>query len=894
MVWAVRPEEKEKRGRRVGETTLNEKIRNRGHALGVALLLCAMNPVDARVTQDFNFGWRFQGSDTPDAQVTSFEDGSWREVRLPHDWSIEAPFTREQAGGAGAFLPGGIGWYRKTFTIPAEARERVTRIEFDGVYNNAEVWINGRSLGFQPYGYTPFAYDLTDFLNYGGTNVIAVRVDRSAFLDCRWYPGSGIYRPVKLVSCAPLHIPQWGVYVTTPSVSAAEAEISVEITVTHAAAAASPRASTVGPHRIGSGSDSKSDLRPAASVARDVELITEMIGPSGAVIASVASSLSLEPGQSTTAKHTARIAAPRLWSPDAPALYRVVSRLRKDGHDLDSVETPFGIRSIRYDPDQGFFLNGRHTLLKGVCLHHAAGCVGAAVPDGVWVRRLEKLKAMGCNAIRTAHNPPSEAFLDLCDRMGFLVQDEAFDEWNYPKDKRHNYKEQKAETVTRGYTDHFEAWSEADVKAMVLRDRNHPSVIMWSIGNEIEWTYAGYGDATGYWTKESSADYYWDLPPYDEAKRKEVFAEKSRTEYNLAETAKRLADPIRELDRTRPVTANLVIPTVSGFSGFMDALDVVGYSYRRAVYDYCHEKYPGKCMIGTENWGQWEEWKAVLDRPYLAGIFVWTGINYMGESRRWPTRGSGSGFLDFAGFEKPNYHFYKTLWSEEKSVHLVTQVMAGSNYHVEKDSDDVVERPDRRRTRQWGWPRLNRHWNYDKGEEIYAEVYTNCDEVELLLNGRSLGRRALADAPDRLLKWRVPFEEGELKAVAVGAEDRLESAGPPHRILLESGSSSLTADRYDVAHVVARLVDRAGRPVRHDEREIRFSVDGPAQNIGVDNGSTTISGDLQSDRCRTNRGRCLLVVRAGDRAGAVTVEASAEGLEPGRLELRQSLAPSRQ
>ncbi|MEM6886157.1 MAG: sugar-binding domain-containing protein [Verrucomicrobiota bacterium] len=803
---------------------------------------------------DFNSDWQFVLGDPKEAQTPSFDSSKWRTLTVPHDWSIEQEYTQENAGGAGAFLPGGIGWYRKSFRVPESSKDNVIWIEFDGIYNNAEVWINGKALGMHPYGYTPFSYDLTEHLNFGDAgNVIAIRVDRSAYLDCRWYPGSGIYRDVKLVSVPKVHIPQWGTFITTPVATAEHAEVKVQTTV-----------------------------RNQDAERQEVELTTEIDGHQ------LSSKLKLDAGASEVVNHTIKIGNPKLWDAEQPYLYTAKSSL-SNGHQA---KTTFGIRDIYYNIDHGFFLNGKRTVFKGVCLHHDGGAVGAAVPDGVWVRRLEKLKALGCNAIRTAHNPPSEPFLNLCDRMGFLLQDEIFDEWDHPKDKRHNYNQLAASEETEGYTRYFREWEKRDTDAMMLRDRNHPSIVMWGIGNEVEWTYPGYTDSAGYWDKEQQAkgySYYLTEPPFNDAKRKEIFEAFDRGEYELADTAARLAEYVRALDTTRPVTSNMVLPSISQFSGYAKVLDVDGYSYRQAVYEFGRKRSPDKLIIGTENWAQWSEWKPVLEHEWIAGIFLWPGISYLGEAKSWPQKASRSGLLDLAGFETPKAFYFKTLWTEEPLVHITSVPLSKSNYLV-KDTGDIVEDPENPRESQWGWPELAEHWNHPEGEEIYVEVYSNAPRVELLLNGKSLGVVQQSDSEDRIFRWVTPFAAGELLAVARNGSDelarqRIQTSGTPAGIRLSVYEKDNTLKEGGVLHVTAELVDDQQRLVKHTESSIHFEVEGDARNIGVDNGDSFSVQPHKADEYETKNGRCLLILQPTPGAGSAAVIATAENLRLAKIRL---------
>ncbi|APZ45485.1 threonine synthase [Polaribacter reichenbachii] len=827
--------------------------------LAILCFLAACNSTqkeEARVTKDFNFDWEFYLEDDENQN----KDALWQPVRLPHDWSVEHSFTQENTSGATAFLPGGIGWYKKEFTLPKNAKNKTTWIEFDGVYSNSEVWINNNYLGKRPYGYIPFKYNLTQYLKYGETNEIKVKVDRSAYIDCRWYPGSGIYRNVKLVTTNKLHIPQWGTFITSNKVDKKEALIAINTAI-----------------------------KNEATIHKKATLKTTIFYD-GNEVSSTASKISSDKNSSKYIQQEIKITNPNIWDVEHPNLYTVTSEIILNDQIIDRKETVFGIRSFSFDKNKGFFLNGKNLKIKGVCLHHDAGLVGAAVPIGVWQRRLATLKKAGINAIRTAHNPPSEEFLDLCDKMGFLVQDEAFDEFNNPKDKKHNYNQQKADPLTAGYTNHFTEWSERDLKNMVLRDRNHPSIIMWSIGNEIEWTYPNYGKSTGYWgaNKVGDVNYYYDEPPLSVEKIKANFTKEKQGEYNLAATAKKLSKWVKEIDTTRPVTANLVIPTVSNFSGYADVLDLVGLSYRQAVYDYSHRNYPNKTFIGTENWAKYHEWKAIENKDYISGIFLWTGIDYMGESRNWPKKGSGSGLLDFAGFKKPAYHMFKTLWNDESHIYITTQTQEKSPYKFDIKSGKVVEKEKGWSKKQkWGWQDVNEHWNYKKGDKIAVEVYTNESEIELFLDDKSLGIQKLKDVEDHILKWIVPYSEGNLVAKAVNFSNKtsISTAKEFNMLSLKADTKEINANGYDVIHFTVQLKDKNGNLIKHQDQEIEFIIDGNVKLLGVDNGSSTNIQDYQSNKIITSKGKALLILQANFEASSIKVKAVSKKIESETIEI---------
>ena len=760
-----------------------------------------------RKTVRLDADWKFLLDDPAGASDTSFDDASWRTVQVPHDWSVEASFSEELEGATG-YLPGGIGWYRKTFQ---SLGTEVTYLHFDGVYNNATVYLNGEKLGDHPYGYSPFYYDVSDKV-LDGDNVIAVRVDHSRYCDSRWYTGSGIYRSVELVGASTTHIPVWGTFVTTPDVSDESATVQVQVEVRN------PEGAT---------------------------LTTSLYDPMGNMVAEETG----EAGALTV--QSLAIANPRRWDLETPNLYAAATTISRDGKPVDEHTTWFGIRTIRFDAEEGFFLNGRNLKIKGVCLHHDGGCVGAAVPKDVWRRRVATLKAGGVNAIRIAHNPGSSELLDLCDDMGLLVQDEFFDEWDNPKDKRLNMGEQSVDHITRGYVEHFQEWAERDLKSTMRSHRNHPCIFQWSIGNEIEWTYPRNSEATGFFDAKWDGNYFWSQPPHSIDEIRQQLAELPRGEYDIGETAKKLSKWTKELDASRPVIANCILPSSSYESGYTDALDVIGFSYRRVMYDYGHQHYPELPIMGCENVGQWHEWKAIAERRFVAGTFLWTGIDYLGEENgNWPRTTTRAGLLDRAGFECASYHMMKTLWSDQPHVHLTTQTLEKSPYVLNEATGCIAEEDSLAwQQKLWVWHAVNTHWNYSAGDMIAVEVYSNCESVELFLDGESLGVKNLADFEDRIYKWAVPFAPGKLEAKAADTSDTIETSGDPVAIQLEA----------DGCHVIAQLVDAAGVAVKTDEREIVFEVSG-GRILGVDNGAPDSIQDFQSDRVTTSQGRCLLVV----------------------------------
>jgi beta-galactosidase len=800
----------------------------------------------ARIRESFDFGWKFLKGDAPGAHSSEFSDAAWRSVDLPHDWSIEGPFgEQEKAQGS---LPTGIGWYRKRFRVPESYKDRAVVIEFDGVYQNSEVWINGQYLGKRPYGYIAFSYDLSPHLKAGGDNVIAVKVDNSRQPNCRWYSGSGIYRHTWLLATDQLHVAYWGTFVTSPRVARNAATLQVKTRV-------------------------KNERKTPATCV----LSTSLLDRDGKAVQSAEATQQIAPAGEYEFVQQVSVATPHLWSVADPYLYKVHTMVSEQGRVVDEYDTPTGIREALFDADKGFLLNGEHVKLNGVCLHHEAGSVGAAVPERVWERRLEILREMGCNAIRTSHNPYAAEFLDLCDRMGFLVMNEAFDEWKVGKGQIGPY----------GYANYFDEWYQRDVTNFVHRDRNHPSVVLWSAGNEI-------GD-------------------------------QSRPEG--AETLRKLLEVFHTEDPTRLVTAgcdqiasepltNRVRPE------FLALLDVVGYNYvdrwrdrKEKYYSIDRAAFPQRRVIGTESGSMGgtrgdyrglfpaaapaaaqvaaqpgpammlrggrgrnidveQLWRFVSTYDYVAGDFMWTGIDYLGESR-WPGKGSSAGVIDTCGFRKDGFYFYQSQWTDGSVLHLFP------------------------------------HWNWKgrEGQFIPVTCYTNCDTVELFLNGRSIGAKgyafprsgmeerygntgARARAPrttnDLHLEWDVPYEAGTLKAV--GTKDgkvtgtvEVSTTGEPSAVRLTVDRAEIAADRRDVAHVTVEILDAQGRVVPTADSEVAFVVEGEGKLIGLDNGDPQSHEDYKGTRRKAFNGLCLGILQSTGKSGRIRVTATSPGLQAGNL-----------
>lgn len=832
------------------EETMNKLFSNLITIFLICLCVKSLN-AQSRET-DFNFDWKFTlVEETAKPTQLPLNDTNWKPIRLPHDWSIEAPFS-EKMDGATGYLPGGVGLYQKHFDTPANPSEKSTYILFDGVYNNATFWLNGKLLGENPYGYSPTYFDLTKTLKTDGSkNVLTVHVDHSRYIDSRWYTGSGIYRNVKLITVDKLHIPIWGSFITTPSITKEEAEVNLQIKV------------------VNQNKNSSSFV-----------LSTKILNSEGELVAETSGKLKLKGNNEDEFTQTLKIKKPKLWDIAKPNLYKAVASLISKGEIIDTQVTTFGVRSLRHDKEEGFFLNGKSTFVKGVCIHHDAGLVGSAVPKGVWRRRLELLRASGVNAIRTSHNPFSQEFYDLCDEMGFLVQAEIFDEFDNPKDKRLNLQERHDDYISRGYTEHFQKWAESDLKRSILRDRNHPSIFEWSIGNEIEWTYEHYKHVSGLW--DEGVPNYWNrIPNISAQEMQDRYKKLPNRKHKLAETATKLVAWVKEIDTTRAVTANLIIPTASLASGYAGALDVVGFSYQINQYNWSKKNYPNMQFTGNENAGNWTEWNSIIENPMVYSMYMWTGIDYLGEAHdKWPQKGWDGDILDFGGFKKQGWDHFRTIWVNKPHVALGT-------YKIEDTSviDDLSGQVKFTTEKELKWKnsQAQKSWNYKEGDIIMVEVPTNLPKAELLLNGRSLGWRTLSGSEDSILRWAVPFEAGTLtvKAGFDGDEQEavLVTTTKPKAIKLTVDKSELSADGYDVAHIIAQLLDENGNEVTSSDNKITFSTNGNIRVLGVDNGSNKSIQDYKSDSVITNNGHALLLLQSLKKSGKVTVKVTGDGLQ---------------
>lgn len=789
--------------------------------LGLLLAGC-LSTLSAQVSfgepQLFNDHWTFQKGDNPDASNPAFDDSRWRRVQLPHDWSVEGPYSPNLASATG-YLPGGIAWYRKAFDLSADLIGKRINIYFEGVYNYSEVFINGHSLGVRPNGYISFMYDLTPHLTEG-RNVLAVRVDHSKYADSRWYTGSGIYRDVYLIAANPVHIAQWGVFFSTPEVSPQKARSQVETTLTN--------------------------TTPADVSLR---LEQELVDPSGRIVSKAHTSVKVPAGQTSRFSQRLNISQPQLWSLEQPCLYTLNTRVLHNGKLMDQTTTRVGFRKLTFDPDKGFALNDTWMKVKGVCIHHDAGCLGAAVPASVWRSRLTTLKEIGVNAIRTSHNPQAPVLYDLCDELGMLVLNEAYDEWEFPKKKWITGWNQ-GKPQFDGPSAFFAEWGERDLQDMVLRDRNHPCVFMWSIGNEVDYPNDPYShpilDQEGI-QQQHTAGY---LPNQPHADR-------------LGGIAKRLAAVVRSSDPTRPVTAGLAGPVMSNETEYPGALDVVGYNYTERRYAQDHAAYPKRVLYGSENRHDLEAWKAVVENDYIFGQFLWTGLDYLGEAGAWPSRGFTTGLLDLAGFKKPRGYFRESLWSDKPMIYIGTSYRFRNNSRPSMDAAPL--------------------WNYREGTNVLVSCFTNCEQARLLLNGQPIGELKSKDPETGAIVWEVPYQPGILEAVGLNggkevARFTLKTSGRPHALVATPSFTSLKG-HPDVVEIVVQVVDEQGVPVFLADDEIMCRLQGPGRLLGLESGHPADMGDYTDFRQRVYQGRLKAYVKPVSDAGPLTITFSANWLK---------------
>ncbi len=755
---------------------------------------------------NFDANWKFHLGDVSGAEKTSFSDNKWRELDLPHDWSIEGSFRPDNPSGhQGGLLPGGIGWYRKKFNLSDTAGKKFF-IVFDGVYKNSTVYINGNELGTRPYGYATFQYDMTPYI-LEGENVLAVKVDNSKQPDSRWYTGAGIYRHVWLITSSPVYVAQWGTFVTTPAVSKKEATVNVLTT-------------------IANDTPEKSNL----------SILSTVLDESGKEVATQKQSVKANANSKTEVKTNFKVISPKLWDIENPNLYKLVTKVFQ-GKDLkDTYTTTFGIRTLAFRADSGFYLNGKNVKILGVCNHHDLGSLGAALNERALQRQLELLKTMGCNGIRCSHNLMAPELLELCDKMGFLVMDETFDSWYIGKD-----------AAPFGFQNYFKDWHEREITDMVLRGRNHPSIIFWSIGNEIK----------EQWFPGST---------------------------NGGEIARELVATVKKYDTTRFTTSAFNFVRDADKKGMTAAVDVVGFNYTIDAYDEIRQKHPDWFYLASETTSQFdsrgvyhftldtivktfpdcqasafddagggttheEAWLAVKNRPWMSGLYIWTGFDYMGEPAPYEKLAVSSyfGIFDLCGFPKDSYYFYKSQWMSEPMVHLLP------------------------------------HWNWKEGQQIDVLAYTNCDEVKLYLNGQFLEAKKLADTPKLSLRWKVPFRAGVLEAEGykngkLVAADVVKTAGDAAKIELLPDRSTINSDGKDLSFITVKITDENGILVPDADNLVHFELEGEGKIVGVGNGNPMSLEPAKGRERRAFSGMCQVIVQSTGNAGDIKLKASSLGL----------------
>jgi len=786
--------------------------------------ICISGQVSFGNADLFNKNWKFSKGDFKDAAADAFNDSRWRDINLPHDWSVEGPLSPSLASANGYF-PGGIAWYRKSFELDQNDLLKRIYIYFEGVYRDGEVFINGKSLGKRPEGYISFMYDLTPYIK-AGKNIIAVRVDHSKYNDSRWYAGSGIYRDVYIVKSNSVHIDKWGVYITTREVSEKKSVIKAEIAVVN---------------------KSTND--------ENIIVINELKDKDNKIINKISSKVIIKANSKSDVSGLLKINNPELWSVESPNLYYVKTIIKIKNEIIDQTTTTIGIRSLKFDPDNGFCLNGKNMKIKGVCLHHDAGCMGSAVPKEVWRLRLERLKEIGCNAIRTSHNPQAPILYDLCDELGLLVMNEAFDEWEFPKKKWVEGWNVGTPTFD-GHSEFFNEWGETDLRDMILRDRNHPSVFMWSIGNEVDYPNDPYShpilNKEGI-QQQHQAGYQPDKPNAE----------------RLGGIAKKLVAVVKKYDPTRPATAGLAGPIMSNETEYPGALDVAGYNYTESRYEMDHKKYPQRVLYGSENGHDIDAWKYVRDYKYIFGQFLWTGIDYLGESGRWPSRGFGSGLLNIGSQLKPRAYFRMSLWSDKPMIYAGTQLNSRNRGNLSMDALP--------------------NWNYREGQNVRVLCYTNCKTAKLLINGTQEGEIKEYDDKTGIIYWDIPFKTGKLEVIGLnGIKDvaryEINTSKRPHAIKANVINKKISASG-SVSIVELQITDENGIPVIMADDMISCITDGKVRLIGMEGSNMSDMTDYKDNSHRAYQGKLVVYLQSTEQTGKSTIRFSSPWLEDENIEI---------
>lgn len=760
----------------------------------------------------FDYDWKFFLGDAPQAKANDFNDSGWRKLDLPHDWSIEGKIHPKNAtGGGGGYFPSGIGWYRKTFQVPDAWKAKKTAIYFEGVYMNSEVFINGKSLGVYPYGYSSFSYDLTPYLNFGKENVIAVKVDNSQQMNSRWYSGSGIYRHVWIMAADPVHVAHWGVDISTPGVSSKKATVLVKTKV-------------------------KNETASAQSVVVKTLLWNKnsKSAGNGQVKVEVPANSEKEITQSI------QVSNPMLWTPETPYLYQAQIQVLKDKKVLDDTKTNFGIRSIKFTAENGLQLNGKTVKINGGCVHHDNGCLGAAAFDRAEERKVELLKAGGFNAVRTSHNPPSEAFLDACDRLGLLVMDESFDCWKIGKN-------------SNDYAKYFDQWWKKDLQAMILRDRNHPSIVMWSIGNEI--------------------------------------AERGKPE--AVETAKMLLQEVKKIDTTRPVTSAVVnFDKWENLDPLINVHDVAGYNYNLHTAPDDHKRVPSRIIVQTESYPKdaFNNWKLVQENNYVIGDFVWTAMDYLGESgigryyysgevpgQHWendffPYHGAYCGDIDLIGWRKPISHYRSMLYNTNEKLYMAVREPAPEPLEIKETWWSVYPTWE-----SWTWPGF-------EGKTVQVEVYSKYPKVRLYLNDKLVGEQKTSKEEQFKATFSVPYSQGILKAVGVENDKEMEStilqtANDAAKIKLIADRKEILANGQDLSFITIEITDKDEIFQPNAVNRLHFKIEGPGVIAGVDNADLKDYEQYVGDTRKAWKGRALVVIKSNHQAGEIKLSVTSNELE---------------
>ena len=778
----------------------------------------AQNGVERK--QLFDYDWKFFLGDAPDAKSNNFNDESWRKLDLPHDWGIEGKVNpKNPTGGGGGYFPAGIGWYRKTFQASDAWKANKIAIYFEGVYMNSEVFINGKSLGVYPYGYSSFSYDLTPYLHFGKENVIAVRVDNSQQINSRWYSGSGIYRHVWMMVTNPIHVAHWGAAISTPVVSAKKATVLV-----------------------------KTKLKNETSSTQSILVKTILWNKNSKSVGNGQLKVELSANSEKEITQTINISNPLLWTPETPDLYQAQIQILKEKKILDDTKTNFGIRSIRFTAENGFQLNGKTVKINGGCVHHDNGCLGSAAFDRAEERKIELLKAGGFNAVRTSHNPPSEAFLNACDRLGLLVMDESFDCWKIGKNNN-------------DYSKYFNEWWQRDLETMVLRDRNHPSIIMWSIGNEIP----------------------------------------ERGDHSAIETAKILAGAIKKIDTARPITSAIVDngKDWSKFDTLMAVHDVAGYNYHlwSALSD--HQRVSSRIIVQTESYPKdaFTNWKLVQDNKYVIGDFVWTAMDYLGESGigRWyysgdvpgehwehdffPYHGAYCGDIDLIGWRKPISHYRSMLYNNSEKLYMAVREPAPEPLEIKETWWSVWPTWE-----SWTWPDF-------EGKTVQVEVYSKYPKVKLYLNNKLIGEQATTREQQFKATFAVPYSSGQLKAVGVDNGKEMEStmlktSGDAAKIKLIADRKEILANGQDLSYITVEITDKDGIVQPNAANRIHFKIDGPGIIAGVDNADMKDTDPYTGNTRKAWKGRALVVIKSTHDTGNIKLTVTSPILEETAINIK--------